>query len=74
MTLNSKKKIFYHSEWQPAYTQIDKGLEFCEGIPQTSDFVNDLRPKLIIIDEFMRESSNNAKVDLFSKGSHHRNL
>lgn len=33
-----------------------------------------MRPKLLIIDDLMREASNNVVLDLFTKGSHHKNL
>lgn len=67
-------KIFwYYSEWQPLY-RSDDDIEFREGLPQSSDYGADGRPKLIIIDDLMREASNNTVVDLFTKGSHHKNL
>ena len=66
--------IFHYSEWQPSYKEFDKEVEFVEGLPQSSDFSNNFQTKLIIIDDFMRESSSNVIVDLFTKGSHHRNL
>lgn len=72
--VNFERIIFYYSEWQLAYRDFDKAVEFHEGLPQPSDFMNDSRPKLIIIDDFMREASNSVIVDLFTKGSHHNNL
>lgn len=50
-------------------------IEFIEGMPQPSDYSNDnALKKLIIIDDLMRESSNGTIVDLFTKGSHHKNI
>ena len=51
-------------------------IEFREGLPRPEDYSNDpLIPKLIIIDDLMRESSSSdVIVDLFTKGSHHKNL
>ena len=51
-------------------------IEFCEGLPRPEDYSNDpLSPKLVIIDDLMRESSScDAIVDLFTKDSHHKNL
>jgi hypothetical protein len=51
-------------------------IEFREGLPRPEDYSNDpLTPKLVIIDDLMRESSSSdAIVDLFTKGSHHKNL
>ncbi|XP_011859145.1 PREDICTED: uncharacterized protein LOC105556661 [Vollenhovia emeryi] len=46
------------------------------GLPRPEDYSNDpLSPKLLIIDDLMRESSSSdAIVDLITKGSHHKNL
>ena len=58
-------------------TTLKKNLiEFREGLPRPDDYSNDpLIPKLVIIDDLMRESSSSdAIVDLFTKGSHHKNL
>lgn len=68
--------LFYYSEWQPTYSEYPnaQSIEFREGLPQSSDYSSDSRPKLIVIDDLMRESSNNTIVDLFTKGSHHKNL
>lgn len=50
-------------------------IEFNEGLPQPEDYSSDNNlKKLIIIDDLMRESSNNTIVDLFTKGSHHKNI
>jgi len=49
-------------------------IEFHEGLPCPEDYSSDpLSPKLVIIDDLMRESSS-SEVDLFTKGSHHKNL
>lgn len=66
--------IFYYAEWQPLYETLDENVSFQEGLPHSTDFANDLEPKLLIIDDFMREASNKVIIDLFVKSSHHRNL
>lgn len=66
--------IFYYSEWQPSYVEYGSSIEFHEGLPQSADYANDPRAKLVIIDDLMREASNNSVTDLFTKGSHHKNL
>jgi len=66
--------LFYYSEWQSSYTEYDNNVEFHEGLPRNEDYVNDPRPKLIVIDNLMCEASDNAVIDLFTKGSHHKNL
>lgn len=42
------------------------------GIPDTTMFM-DLRPRLVILDDLMRETNSDI-VDLFTKGSHHFNV
>lgn len=82
--------LFYYAEWQEAYRQLQyyaqeeesgetkatSKIEFREGLPRPEDYSNDPHcPKLVIIDDLMRESSSSeAIVDLFTKGSHHKNL
>ena len=66
--------LFYYSEWQSGYAEYGDKIEFREGLPQSADFASDPRAKLIVIDDLMREASNNSIVDLFTKGSHHKNL
>ena len=49
-----------------------KGIDFIEGLPSN---VNTLQNCLIIIDDLMTELGNDKRLcNLFSKGSHHRNL
>lgn len=67
--------ILHYSEWQSGYKELGKSIEFREGLPQSGDYTNDCRPKLLIIDDLMRESSSGSSiVNLFTKGSHHNNL
>ena len=67
--------ILYYGEWQSGYRDLGKYIEFREGLPQSNDWVNDPKPKLIIIDDLMRDSSSSGViVNLFTKGSHHNNL
>ena len=72
--------LFYYAEWQEAYrtefkVAADQRIEFREGLPQTSDYSNDNdKRKLLILDDLMRESSNNTVLDLFTKGCHHKNI
>lgn len=66
--------LFYYSEWQLGYREYNGNIEFREGLPQNSDYASDQRPKLIVIDDLMREASDNTVIDLFTKGSHHKNL
>lgn len=72
--------IWYYAEQQSLPTAesvsnaTESGIEYREGLPQESDYDTDTLPKLIIIDDLMREASNNVVVDLFTKGCHHKNL
>lgn len=65
--------IWYYDEWQPLY-ESTSGIEYREGLPQHTDYDGDKSPKLLIIDDLMREASNNVVVDLFTKVCHHKNL
>lgn len=59
----------------PSGQTIDHTIGFShsfEGIPELSSF-NPKIPKIIILDDMMREANENV-VDLFTKGSHHYNL
>lgn len=74
------KLLFYYAEWQDGYKsekflKNGKLIDFREGLPKPEDYSNDPHlKKLIIIDDLMRESSNHVVVDLFTKGSHHKNI
>lgn len=66
------KKIFWHYDsWQPLYKEMGSDIIFRQGLPDL-DFEG-TEPNLIIIDDLMRESDGRV-VDIFTKGSHHRNL
>ena len=54
--------IVYYSEWQSAYKELRDNIEFHEGLPKNSNFVDDHRLKLIIIDDLMREPSDASGV------------
>ena len=76
-----ERVILYYAEWQNAYKELcvdgdNKVVEFREGLPSFDDFRDISRPKLVILDDLMHESSSSDQsvVHLFTKGSHHRNL
>ena len=63
--------IWHYGEWQPMYDTMS-GVEFVEGLPD----IKKLDPKqrtLLIIDDLMGETDQSV-MNLFTKGSHHRNL
>ena len=71
--------LLYYTEWQPAYQQLScdnsVSIEFHEGLPKTEDYSRDPeKPKLLILDDLMRESSIASVVNLLVKASHHCNL
>lgn len=71
--------LFYYAEYQEGYKSGQYGrnrvkIEFREGLPKAEDYSLDPElKKLIIIDDMMREQ-NSVIVDLFTKGSHHKNI
>ncbi len=73
--------IWCYSQWQPAYEQMQysmTGIEFVKGIPadlEEDGYLNEAVSNLIVVDDQMTETSNDKRVlNLFTKGSHHRNL
>ena len=73
--------VWSYSQWQPAYDQMLKnipGIEFVKGIPHDLDedwYFNSNINNLMVIDDQMTETSNDKRIlNLFTKGSHHRNL
>lgn len=74
------KILFYYGEYQNSYDEISKilgsAVDFREGLPQPADLKeNTSEPKLIIIDDLMDEALKSSVVSqLFTRGSHHRNL
>lgn len=66
--------LFYYSGWQPSYVEYGTEIEFRESLPKSSDYSNDHRFKFAAVDVLMRDASNDTVADLFTKGSHHKNL
>ncbi|KAE8742185.1 hypothetical protein FOCC_FOCC012271 [Frankliniella occidentalis] len=66
--------IWCFSEWQTAYERVEHPrVRFNQGLLGLEDFPPHPVARLLIIDDLMRESDDRV-VDLFTKGSHHRNL
>ena len=73
--------IWCFGQWQPLYKELERrfpSIEFVNGIPE---FINDPRyfdvgkKNLIVFDDLMTEAKCDQRIaDLFTKGSHHRNL
>lgn len=62
--------LWCYDEMQPLYNL--ENVTYIQGLPEMSMF-DGKYPQLIIIDDLMRESDGRI-VDIFTKGSHHRNL
>ena len=71
--------LWCYGEYQPAYAELSAiipSIQFVEGIPQDLDsMISPNQLNLLIIDDLMTETGNDKTItNLFTKGSHHRNL
>jgi hypothetical protein len=67
--------IYCYGSWQPAFERM-RNVTFHEGlIDFKAGLPSDGKPRWLIIDDLMSESSANEDVDdLFTKHSHHKNI
>lgn len=69
--------IYCYKTWQPSYDKIKVFLPsmlFIEGIPDP-DQLQSLSNRLIIFDDLNSQYINNHEImDIFTVGSHHRNI
>ena len=71
--------LWCFGQWQPLYKDLQKRIpwiEFVNGIYLNSpQFTNPGKRNLIIFDDLMTEAKCDQRIaDLFTKGSHHRNI
>lgn len=73
--------LYLYKRWQPLYTEMRMSiphLEFIEGIPTNLDddkFLDCSVNNIIILDDLMSSvASDKTIAELFTEGSHHRNL
>ena len=74
--------VWLYKRWQPLYDVIQEAVkptvEFIQGIPTglEQDYFFDPRVRnLIVLDDLMSAASKDSRItDLFTEGSHHRNL
>ena len=74
--------IWLYKRWQPLYDvmkdTVYPSVEFIQGIPIDLDqdsFINPNVRNLVILDDLMTSASKDPRInDLFTEGSHHRNL
>lgn len=72
MFLPMPEKIIYcYGAFQPLFNTM-KDVIFEEGLPS---YLNDIRNALVIVDDLMSELGGDTRLsNLFTKGSHHRNI
>ena len=73
--------IWCFSQWQPVYDELQRrfpSMEFVHGIPdylQEPRYIDSSKRNVIVFDDLMTEAKCDQRVaDLFTKGSHHRNI
>ena len=79
MNGSAEKILWLYGEYQPAYIELSKQfphITFIEGIPENlNEYIDPKFRNLIVIDDLMSETGNDKRItNLFTKGSHHRNL
>ena len=67
----STKIVYFYGEYQQLFNQYPH-TEFHQGLPNIEDF-DGREPTLVIIDDLMQET-NETVANMFTKGSHHRNI
>jgi hypothetical protein len=74
--------VWLYKRWQPLYDLIQRmvkpSVEFIQGIPpglEHDEFFNPGVRNLIVLDDLMSTATKDSRItDLFTEGSHHRNL
>ena len=71
--------VYLYSEWQDAYNKLLQSIpsiEFVKGFPERLiDLFSANKTNLLILDDQMSKAGDTKELaDLFTKGSHHRNL
>ena len=73
--------VWCYSQWQPAYTQmlvVMPHIEFVKGIPtalEQGSYFDVNKQNLIVFDDQTIDASKDKRImNLFTRGSHHRNL
>ena len=74
--------VWLYKRWQPLYSELKTTvyppIEFHRGIPnnlEEDEYLDPGKTNLIVLDDLMTTASKDRRVtDLFTEGSHHRNL
>ena len=81
ITPKPQRIIVLYKRWQPLYDEIKQMItpvEFIQGIPSNlddDDFFDVTKHNLILLDDLTSITANDSRIaDLFTEGSHHRNL
>ena len=81
INLLPEKIVWCYSQWQPAYMEMlvtIPNIEFVKGIPtaleQDAYFSVNKRNLIVFDDQMIDASKDQRTVNLFTRGSHHRNL
>lgn len=66
---------YFYGEWQSIFNEMN-GVNFYNGLTDKISYIgNTGKPEWVIIDDLMHQSSNSQIIsELFTKGSHHRNI
>ncbi len=69
--------VYCYKSWQPTYDKIklqNQLIQFHEGIPEVNVMRN-IRDAIVVFDDLNTQCINNEEVmDIFTVGSHHRNI
>lgn len=68
-----KKILWCYSEFNSIPKLEDKSIEYVQGIPAYVENIKN-EETLVILDDLMNDSDNTKVSELFTKGSHHRNI
>lgn len=74
---NFTEIYWYRPQMNVGDDKLKSKIVYRSGLPELDDFEDQSppKPKLVVVDDMMRESSGSSNVaDLFTKGSHHINL
>lgn len=82
LTMIWSPPMWLYKRWQPLYDVINStvypSVEFIQGIPLDLDqdsFIHPRTKNLVILDDLVSMASKDSRItELFTEGSHHRNL
>jgi len=66
-----RRVVYCYGEYQQLFSQYPR-VTFHQGLPNLDDF-DGREPTLLVIDDLMNETDGSV-ANLFTKGSHHRNI